>query len=78
MARGFSIGQRLSFDEALCTVRYIGEVEGTKGDWLGVEWDDPFRGKHAGEHKGKRYFTCSFYSFPFLGPMLRGLLMNKS
>ncbi|OKL59883.1 hypothetical protein UA08_04666 [Talaromyces atroroseus] len=58
MAQGFSVGQRLSFDGALCTVRYIGEVEGTKGDWLGVEWDDSFRGKHSGEHKGKRYFTC--------------------
>jgi dynactin complex subunit len=51
-------GQRLSFDGALCTVRYIGEVEGTKSDWLGVEWDDPIRGKHSGEHKWKRYFTC--------------------
>ncbi|KAJ5286632.1 hypothetical protein N7478_002318 [Penicillium angulare] len=52
------VGQRRSFDGQLCTVRYVGGVEGTTGDWLGVEWDDPFRGKHAGEHKGVRYFTC--------------------
>ncbi|GAM41614.1 hypothetical protein TCE0_042r14863 [Talaromyces pinophilus] len=58
MSRKFDIGDRISFDGALCTVRYIGDVEGTKGDWLGVEWDDPFRGKHSGEHKGKRYFIC--------------------
>ena len=27
--------------------------------WLGVEWDEPERGKHNGEHEGKQYFTCS-------------------
>lgn len=59
MSQNFYEGQRLSFEGALCTVRYIGEVEGTKGDWLGVEWDDPTRGKHSGEHKGVKYFTCN-------------------
>lgn len=53
------IGQRLSYDTALCTVRYIGEVEGTTGLWLGVEWDDQARGKHDGSHKGVRYFECT-------------------
>ncbi|KAK4672516.1 hypothetical protein QC763_103710 [Podospora pseudopauciseta] len=53
-----TIGQRRSYDGALCTVRYIGEVAGTTGSWLGVEWDDPSRGKHDGQHKGIRYFTC--------------------
>ncbi|KAK0747987.1 hypothetical protein B0T21DRAFT_343701 [Apiosordaria backusii] len=53
-----TIGQRRSYDGALCTVRYIGEVAGTTGSWLGVEWDDPSRGKHDGQHKGVRYFTC--------------------
>ncbi|KAL2125284.1 hypothetical protein VTJ04DRAFT_1649 [Mycothermus thermophilus] len=52
------IGERRSYDGALCTVRYIGEVAGTTGSWLGVEWDDPSRGKHDGQHKGVRYFTC--------------------
>ncbi len=51
-------GQRLSLASKLCTVRYIGSVEGTKGTWLGVEWDDPQAGKHAGEHQGKQYFKC--------------------
>ncbi|KAJ5884242.1 hypothetical protein N7504_011814 [Penicillium tannophilum] len=55
---GSDIGQRRSFDGQLCTIRYVGGVQGTTGDWLGVEWDDPTRGKHAGEHKGVRYFTC--------------------
>ena len=57
----FKVGQRLSYDGALCTVRYIGPVSGTAGDWLGVEWDDPSRGKHDGSHKDVRYFTCEDY-----------------
>ncbi|OHE90689.1 CAP-Gly domain-containing protein [Colletotrichum orchidophilum] len=52
------IGQRLSYDHALCTVRYIGPVAGTSGTWLGVEWDDTGRGKHDGQHKDVRYFSC--------------------
>ncbi|CCT62502.1 related to PAC2-involved in the stabilization of microtubles [Fusarium fujikuroi] len=52
------VGQRISYDGALCTVRFVGEVSGTTGTWLGVEWDDSARGKHDGCHKGIRYFTC--------------------
>jgi hypothetical protein len=58
MSTDFYIGKRLSYDWRLCTVRYHGEVQGTKGEWLGVEWDDPTRGKHAGEHQGVKYFEC--------------------
>ncbi|KAK4156918.1 HotDog domain-containing protein [Chaetomidium leptoderma] len=52
-------GKRRSYDGALCTVRYVGEVAGATGSWLGVEWDDPSRGKHDGQHKGVRYFSCN-------------------
>ncbi|KAJ6089689.1 hypothetical protein N7467_004905 [Penicillium canescens] len=52
------VGQRRSFNGHLCTIRYVGIVQGTTGDWLGVEWDDATRGKHSGEHKGIRYFSC--------------------
>lgn len=52
------VNQRRSYNGDLCTVRYAGRVEGTTGEWLGVEWDDPTRGKHSGEHQGVRYFTC--------------------
>jgi len=54
----FYNGKRLSFGGDLCTVRFIGEVEGTKGEWLGVEWDDPSRGKHDGSVRGVKYFQC--------------------
>lgn len=54
-----SIGKRLSYGGMICTVRYVGKVEG-QGDkiWLGVEWDNELRGKHNGTYKGKQYFTC--------------------
>ena len=52
--------RRLSFSGVLCTVRHVGPVEGTKGDWLGVEWDEPSRGKHDGSHGGVRYFECRY------------------
>ena len=55
-SRDFHIGQRLSVHGSLCTVRYIGNLSDTKGDWLGVEWDDPKRGKHDGTHKQQRVF----------------------
>ncbi|KAB8339247.1 hypothetical protein FH972_022181 [Carpinus fangiana] len=55
-ASNFYEGKRLSYDGHLCTVRWTGEVAGTKGSWLGVEWDDPSRGKHSGEHNGVTYF----------------------
>ncbi|PWN19888.1 RNI-like protein [Microstroma glucosiphilum] len=41
------------------TVRYRGRVAKKEGSWLGIEWDDPLRGKHDGQHEGTRYFTCS-------------------
>ena len=58
MAR--EVGTRLSISSCLCTVLYVGPVEGTSGTWLGVEWDDPSRGKHSGEHKGIRHFTTRY------------------
>ena len=60
-----NVGQRISYGGEICTIRYVGKVDGTKGEWLGVEWDDPTRGKHSGEANGKRYFTCrTFLSKP--------------
>ncbi|KAL0830826.1 hypothetical protein ABMA28_002942 [Loxostege sticticalis] len=39
------------------TVRYNGPLEGAKGLWIGVQYDEP-RGKNDGSVNGKRYFTC--------------------
>jgi len=50
------IGQRIKCDGEYATVKYIGEVPPSKGLWLGVEWDDPSRGRHNGLHSGIQYF----------------------
>jgi hypothetical protein len=49
MTHNYRVGQRVSFEGQLCTIRYIGEVQGTAREWLGVEWDNPSRGKHDGQ-----------------------------
>ncbi|CAO3574184.1 unnamed protein product [Mortierella alpina] len=54
------VGQRIESEYHRGTVRYIGPVPPTKGEWIGVEWDDKERGKHSGEHDGKQYFQCQF------------------
>ncbi|XP_051967111.1 tubulin-specific chaperone E [Xyrauchen texanus] len=53
-----AVGRRVSCDGERGTVRYVGTVPPTAGLWLGVEWDNPERGKHDGSHEGVRYFTC--------------------
>uniref|UniRef100_A0A3B4AD77 Tubulin-specific chaperone E n=1 Tax=Periophthalmus magnuspinnatus TaxID=409849 RepID=A0A3B4AD77_9GOBI len=54
-----AVGRRVSCGGDRATVRYVGPVPPTKGVWLGVEWDNPERGKHDGVHEGVQYFTCS-------------------
>ena len=54
-----AIGTRLIVGHHRATVRYVGQVDNQTGTWVGLEWDDPTRGKHDGTHGGKRYFTCS-------------------
>lgn len=63
------VGQRLSFDAQACTVRFVGPVAGTKGEWLGVEWDDPARGKHNGSHQGVEHFKCETTTPTLCGPL---------
>jgi len=50
-------GARVEVGGERATIRFRGEVPPTKGVWLGVEWDNPSRGKHDGNHNGVRYFT---------------------
>ena len=50
----FTLGDRIECDGYYGTVRFIGQVPPTKGEWLGIEWDDSSRGKHNGFHEGKQ------------------------
>jgi dynactin complex subunit len=57
-----SVDSRILVGEDRCTIRYRGPVVGTLGEWLGVEWDDPARGKHDGIKDGVTYFQCRYVS----------------
>ncbi|XP_047228704.1 tubulin-specific chaperone E isoform X2 [Girardinichthys multiradiatus] len=52
------VGKRVSCGGERATVRYVGHVPPYEGLWIGVEWDNPERGKHDGSHEGMQYFTC--------------------
>lgn len=53
-----NVGVRLRLGTHLGTVRFVGTVTGSQGTWLGIEWDNPKRGKHDGTKDGIRYFSC--------------------
>ncbi|KAG2487033.1 hypothetical protein HYH03_014279 [Edaphochlamys debaryana] len=53
-----AVGCRVRILKDYATVRYVGPVNGQEGTWVGVEWDDPTRGKHDGSTGGTRYFDC--------------------
>jgi dynactin complex subunit len=54
----YCVGQRRSLRGQACTIRYVGPVADKPGEWLGVEWDDPLRGRHNGTYAGVTYFEC--------------------
>jgi hypothetical protein len=53
------VGKRVICDGDLGTVRFVGEIPQKPGVWLGIEWDNPSRGRHDGTHDGVRYFSTS-------------------
>ncbi|XP_025190549.1 tubulin-specific chaperone E isoform X1 [Melanaphis sacchari] len=50
------VGRKVSVGAYTGFARYVGPIPGTEDIWVGVEWDDPNRGKHDGIHDGIRYF----------------------
>jgi dynactin complex subunit len=52
------VGARVVVAREPATVRYIGQVAKQQGIWIGLEWDDPSRGKHDGTTGGIKYFSC--------------------
>uniref|UniRef100_A0A914H2J2 Tubulin-specific chaperone E n=1 Tax=Globodera rostochiensis TaxID=31243 RepID=A0A914H2J2_GLORO len=54
------LNQRVVLNGSKGVVRYLGHVDGTSGEWAGIDWDDTSRGKHDGSlEDGRRYFTAS-------------------
>ena len=60
LASDLRVGFRLQIGRDRATVRYVGPVNGQVGEWVGLEWDDPTRGKHDGSTGGKQYFVCDY------------------
>jgi len=60
----FKLGNRIICDGFMGNIRYIGplnklsESQGVEEIWIGIEWDDPNRGKHNGTVNGFKYFEC--------------------
>ncbi|KOC61278.1 Tubulin-specific chaperone E [Habropoda laboriosa] len=52
----YEIDSRIECDGHQGTLKYVGPVGETKGLWLGIDWDDPTRGKHNGTYEGVKYF----------------------
>ena len=64
-------------DGNCATVRWEGLLSDSKGNeskYLGVEWDNPERGKHNGEYKGKQLFKVEK---PNSGSFLREPTVKK-
>lgn len=56
VGKPIKVGRRVCVGTYTGVVRYVGPIPGTEFTWVGVEWDDSFRGKHDGIHNGIRYF----------------------
>uniref|UniRef100_A0A4W2GR83 Tubulin-specific chaperone E n=1 Tax=Bos indicus x Bos taurus TaxID=30522 RepID=A0A4W2GR83_BOBOX len=67
------IGRRVEVNGEHATVRFSGLVPPVAGLWLGVEWDNPERGKHDGSHEGTVYFKCRH---PTAGSFIRPHKVN--
>lgn len=65
-------GRRVESNGYFGTICYIGEVPPAKGTWLGVDWDDPTRGKHNGTHEGKKYFSTRYTFYKVWRTALQG------
>jgi tubulin-specific chaperone E len=59
------LNRRIEVSDHIGTVKYVGKLKHTNKDdefWVGVEWDDPSRGKHNGTVEGCQYFSCQHHT----------------
>ncbi|VDP88378.1 unnamed protein product [Echinostoma caproni] len=50
------VGCRVVHEDHFGTICYAGDLPKSKGPWLGIDWDNPARGRHNGVYSGVRYF----------------------
>ena len=55
-----TVGTRIDVAGDKGMVKYVGKVANTEGEWLGVDWDDPKRGKHDGTYMDVQYFKARY------------------
>ncbi|KAE9556513.1 hypothetical protein FO519_000207 [Halicephalobus sp. NKZ332] len=53
------VGERVDVNGHKGRVMYYGPIEGKPDLYLGIDWEDPERGKHDGTVNGIRYFQAS-------------------
>ncbi|KAG5892920.1 hypothetical protein JTB14_006235 [Gonioctena quinquepunctata] len=73
MVTEYFVGIRAECSGHFGTVKYVGSVDGHKGVWLGIDWDEPDRGKHNGTVNGIRYFDTRY---PTSGSFVRREKVN--
>ena len=66
----WKVGQKVQLSDGRpATIRFIGSLHFTAGEWVGVELEDA-TGKNDGSAKGKRYFECPSGHGIFLRPTM--------
>jgi len=63
----FAVGQRVESKEGIGIVRYVGQADFAKGDWVGIELEER-NGKNNGSVGGRQYFECEMAKGMFLRP----------
>lgn len=60
MEQQLEVDARIRVGQDLGCVRYVGSVIGHTGLWIGVEWDNPKRGRHNGTVNDVYYFQTRY------------------
>lgn len=71
-----TVGQRVSANNVLGTVRYTGETKFAQGYWIGIELDSS-TGKNDGSVQGERYFSCAHNCGVFVRPSRVVIIADK-
>ncbi|ENN77099.1 hypothetical protein D910_10209 [Dendroctonus ponderosae] len=68
-----AVGSRIESGGFIGTVRFVGLLPEHAGQWYGIEWDNPSRGKHNGTVNGVQFFQTGH---PTAGSFVRREKLN--